>query len=149
MTFTASRTCGPPAYGLRGAAGTGVRCSSGRRAGSGSGAACRLSGTGAGGMPQGSSSGSTTVRRWRPSLLIASEHTAARGCVSKALRASASGLRHAVVDEGREWRLSQADVLEVERLGEPVEETLSGAEDDRGDDDRQLVDDPGCERLAD
>ena len=46
-------------------------------------------------------------------------------------------------------RLSHTEVLEVEQLREPVEESLSRAHDDRRDDDRQLVDDPGREGLTD
>src|SRR4051794_27222834 len=55
----------------------------------------------------------------------------------------------AVLDEGREGRLAQADVLELHRVREPVEELLAAAQDDGRDDDRELVDEAGLERLAD
>ena len=42
-----------------------------------------------------------------------------------------------------------ADVLEVEGLGEPVEQGLAAAENHRRDDDREFVDDTGIEALAD
>src|SRR5215218_4847781 len=56
---------------------------------------------------------------------------------------------HAVIDERRVLRLPYAQVLEVERLREPVEQPLAAAEDDRRDDDRQVVDELGLQRLAD
>src|SRR5262245_49859855 len=40
-------------------------------------------------------------------------------------------------------------MLEVERPGEPLEQPLAAAEDDRGDDDRELVDETCLERLPD
>src|SRR5271156_3739615 len=56
--------------------------------------------------------------------------------------------RDSVVDEGGKWRLTNASMLEIERLGEPGEQQFSTAEDDRGDDDRQLIDEPVAESLA-
>src|SRR4051812_48531550 len=61
----------------------------------------------------------------------------------------AQSILNAVVDERRERRLAHAEVLELERLLEAVEEPLAAAEYDGRDDDRQLVDQPGCERLPD
>jgi hypothetical protein len=56
---------------------------------------------------------------------------------------------HAVVDERRQGGLAHAGLLEVDRLREAVEQALAAAEDHGRDDDRQLVDQPGGERLAD
>jgi hypothetical protein len=39
-------------------------------------------------------------------------------------------------------------VLEIEGFREPVEQALAAAEDDRRDDDRQLVDQSRLQRLA-
>ena len=57
--------------------------------------------------------------------------------------------RHAIVDERGVAGLPDAELLEVERLREPVEEPLAGAEHHGRDDDSQLVDVPGGQRLAD
>src|SRR4026209_2978518 len=54
-----------------------------------------------------------------------------------------------VVDERREPRLAYSDMLERHRVREALEQALAAAEDDRGNDDPQLVDDPRRERLAD
>ena len=53
-----------------------------------------------------------------------------------------SGALDLIVDERGERRLPPPELLEIERSGEAVEETFSAAHDDRGNDDRQLVDDP-------
>jgi hypothetical protein len=45
------------------------------------------------------------------------------------------------VNKRREWRLPNPEVLEMQRSREPVEQSLAAAEDDRRDDDGQLVDD--------
>src|SRR5262249_53812561 len=55
----------------------------------------------------------------------------------------------AVVDERRVRRLPDAEVLELERAVETVEQALAAPEDDRRDDDRQLVDEFRLERLPD
>src|SRR5262249_59709924 len=55
----------------------------------------------------------------------------------------------AVVDERRVRRLPDAEVLELERAVETVEQALAAPEDDRRDDDRQLVDEFCLERLPD
>src|SRR5919106_4420103 len=60
-----------------------------------------------------------------------------------------SGRLYAIVDEGRERGLPHSEVLQVERLREPLEQPLAAAQDDRRDDDGQLVDDSGLECLAD
>ena len=46
-------------------------------------------------------------------------------------------------------RLAHSEVLEFQGFAEPVEQALAGAEDHRGDDDRELVDQPGRQGLAD
>ena len=48
-----------------------------------------------------------------------------------------------------EPRLTDAEVLELEQAREALEEPLTAAQDDGGDDDRQLVDEVGLERLPD
>ena len=55
---------------------------------------------------------------------------------------------YAVVDERRILRLAHAQVLEVQRLGEAFKQPLPAAENDRRDDESQLVDEPGLERLT-
>src|SRR4051794_8695732 len=52
-------------------------------------------------------------------------------------------------DEGRPSRLADASVFEIQRLREVLEEALSATEDDRRDDDVELVDDAGIESLPD
>jgi hypothetical protein len=54
-----------------------------------------------------------------------------------------------VVDERRVLRLPHAEVLEVQRAREPIEQALTATEDDRRDDDGQLVDEPCSESLTD
>src|SRR3954468_13524439 len=70
----------------------------------------------------------------------------------RVLRATPDGPRSAhdaVIDEGGERRLAQSLVLELDPLVEPVEQALSAAEDDRRDDDRQLLHDARREGLPD
>jgi hypothetical protein len=55
----------------------------------------------------------------------------------------------AVVDERRERRLPDTKVLEFERVREPLEEPFPATEYYRSDDDRQFVDFPSGEGLAD
>src|SRR5262249_17445096 len=62
---------------------------------------------------------------------------------------SSSCTLDAVVDERRVRRLPDAEVLELERAVETVEQALAAPEDDRRDDDRQLVDEFRLERLPD
>src|SRR4051794_9920633 len=63
---------------------------------------------------------------------------------------AASGLSlDSELDERRPPGLAHAEVLEIEGLREVLEEALSTAEDDGGDDDVELVDDPGIEPLSD
>lgn len=45
-----------------------------------------------------------------------------------------------IVDERRPTGLAHPQVLQLNRLREPFEQPLAAPEDDRGDDDRQLVD---------
>src|SRR3954451_13010317 len=62
---------------------------------------------------------------------------------------SAQSTLNAVRDERGERRLAHGDVLKLERLLEAFEEPLAAAEYDGRGDDRQLVDQAGCERPAD
>src|SRR5882757_9255089 len=60
----------------------------------------------------------------------------------------AAFILHAVADECRERGLAYSEVLEFEGFAEPLEQALAGAEGHRGDDDRELVDQPGRQGLA-
>ncbi len=62
---------------------------------------------------------------------------------------TASLLLHSVFDEGGERRLAHSEMLELQRIGEPFEETFPSAEYHWGDDDRKLVNQPSSQGLAD
>lgn len=62
---------------------------------------------------------------------------------------AAGGFSHRELDEGGPARLTHAKVLEIERPCEVLEEELAASEDDRGDDDVELVHDAGIKPLAD
>jgi hypothetical protein len=88
---------------------------------------------------------STRVSQGSPTRPNAAQETSARlrlTTVRKQLRQSCrpSWMLHPVVHERRVPRLPHAEVLEVRRAREPIEQALPAAQDHRRDDDRQLLD---------
>src|SRR3954454_6329274 len=69
------------------------------------------------------------------------------GPTSVSARRYASGIEQAVADVRGQRGMQDLDGLESERL-DAVEDPLAGAEQDRRDVERELVDDPGNEGLA-
>ncbi|HEX5308459.1 MAG TPA: excinuclease ABC subunit UvrA [Solirubrobacteraceae bacterium] len=93
------------------------------------------------------SPGSTSPTTWRLDPKAAWRLDPKTGW-SRSLPRVARSRPHAIVDERRKLRLAHPHLLQVQGLREPLEQPLAGAHHDRRQDQGQLVDDPGCERLA-
>src|ERR1022692_4385867 len=123
---------------------------------------CVSSGKTTGGQPEcrrRSGSAPSCSRRAEPSRSLVSKRctranaghgeTRERHDCGPQLPSRSRALLDSIVEEGRKARLAHTRLLELHRACEPLEQTLAATKGERGDDDRQLVDEAGLEELPD